>query len=770
MRLKAVFRSLLRYRLNSSIITVSLAIGIACMNLITLFVVRENNADGFHKNEDRIFALQADDPFRKGQKMYFIRNGAAEYMKDNFSDVEDYCRIINAAPNKVEVNKQSYFNDKKTIAVSSNFFTFFSYALISGAPEHVLETKSDVVISEKLALKYFGIPSPLRQKITFTNGDEQEEMFVSGVFRKPQSSTQLDFEMVKLIGETDSRCYLLLCQNANTEQLEANFEQNKEIIPIVHAGTPGTHYLKSLKDAYFDTTRRQTIENSRDKNDLKIALVIALMILGVALFNYLGLVNNRLVEKTREYSIKRINGSSKMNLVGNFMKEIAVLCGLAFIFSFILMIWMVPFFNQLTSSAISLPYLLSLQNLALFSCIPLLILVTSFLFAILKIEKCLQVQVLNSGKLSLNSKFNIPAFNIAQLVVSVILIVGAITILKQMNYITNKDIGLNKEVLEVKIPRQYKDLAKVFKTELEKNSAVETISLANASPVLEHYMLLMEYEENGTQKQYTPAGFPGDEKFPEVLGIEIVKGQGFSENASSNKNKCIVNESLAALFPGQDLIGKALPGSESEIVIGICKDFHYGSLKEVIEPGYIPYTDDGFYLMVKPEANQMADARVAIAAVWKELIPDFPLNMETIGDRYEWMHRENQNYAKLIGGCSFISVFLSMIGLFAVSFHSSRRRIKEIGIRKVNGAKISEILTLLNKDFVFWVAIAFVIAIPVSWYFMDKWLESFVYKTSLSWWIFAIAGVGALIIALLTVSTQSWKAASRNPVEALRYE
>ena len=770
MRLNAVFKNLFRTRLNSSIIIVSLSIGIACMNLITILITRENNADGFHKNKNRIYALQADDPFRKGEKMYFIRYGAAEYMKDNFADVEDFCRIINASPFKVEANNQDYFDDKKTIAVSSNFFTFFSYKLIAGSPNHVLETTQDVVISKKLALKYFGNPNPVGQKIIFTNGSEENEMFVSGIFEKPEESTQLEFEMVKRIGENDSRCYLLLNENTNIAQLEDKFAQNKENIPIVHDGTPGTHHLKNLKAAYFDTSRRQTIENSREKNDLVVALVIALMILGVALFNYLGLINNRLMEKTREHSIRRVNGGSKINLVTGFMSETFILVGVAFGLSLILMIWAVPFFNQLTATSITTAFLFSQENIFLLFGIPALILLASFLFALFRMSKSVKTEALKPGKIHLPGKFQIPAFNITQLAISVVLIIGSIIILKQIDYITNKNIGIDKGVLEVKIPMQHKNLSPVFKAELEKNPLIEVVSLANASPVLEYAMILMHYDENGVDKQYAPAVFWGDENYTKALGIEIIKGDDFSENADANQNKCIVNESLAALFPNQDLIGKPLPGSESNIVIGICKDFHYGSLKEVIEPGYISYGSDGYYLMVKPGANQTAQARKAVAETWNELITDFPLNMESIGDRYEWMHRENKNYAKLIGACCIISVFLSMIGLFAVSFHTSRRRIKEIGIRKVNGAKISEILALLNKDFLIWVTIATIIALPVGWYFMHKWLESFVYKTNLSWWIFALAGLLALGTALLTVSWQSWRAATRNPVEALRYE
>jgi len=434
------------------------------------------------------------------------------------------------------------------------------------------------------------------------------------------------------------------------------------------------------------------------------------------------------------------------------------------------MIWSVPFFNQLTTSSITKAYIFSLQNVFLLFGIPAFILLISFLFAFIRINKEVHPEALKPGKVQLAGKFNIPAFNIAQLAISVILIIGSIIILKQIHFITNKNIGINKKVLEVKIPQQHKNLSPIFKAELEKNPSVEMVSLAQASPVLEHFMLLLHYNENGVDKQYTPACFVGDENYLKALGIKMIQGNNFSENSASNKNKCIINESLAALFPNQDLIGKKLPGSESNIVIGICKDFHYGSLKNVIEPGYISYGSNGFYLMVKPAANQYAQAYLAVAATWNKLIKDFPVNMESIGDRYEWKHRENKNYAKLIGACGLISIFLSMIGLFAVSFHTSRRRIKEIGIRKVNGAKISEILALLNKDFLIWVAIAYIIAIPLGWYFMHKWLESFVYKTSLNWWIFALAGLLALGIALLTVSWQSWRAATRNPVEALRYE
>jgi putative ABC transport system permease protein len=768
--MKNIIRNLIRNPLNSTIIIVSLAVGMASINLIAVFLSREANADKFQNNYSRMYALQADDPFNKGQKIYYICNGAPEYIKENFSEVDDYCKISNASPKKVEAGEHEYFDDKKTIAVSSNFFNFFSYELLSGSPNNVLETKNDLVISENLALKYFGNSDPLNQKVTFTNGIEEVEMIIRGVFRKPVHRTQLDFEMVKLIGDIDSRCYLLLKENTDTKKLEEKFALNREKIPTIHDGTPGLCYLNSMKESYFDTSRAQTIEFSRNKKDLIIALIVALMILSVAIFNYLGLINNRLSEKTREYAIRKVSGGSKMNLVNSFMGELLLQTGLSFLFSLLLMIWAIPFFNQLTDAGITVRYIFSSNIVIVLFAVPLFIILVSLVFSITRISRYIKPELLKPGKSPDEIKFNIPAFNVMQLIISIFLLIGSVCIMKQMHYITNKEIGLNKEVLEVKIPDQYKDKSKVIKSELGKNPSVELISLANSSPVLEHIVLLLHYDEGGTDKKYTPGVFPGDENFSKVLGIQIVKGEDFSGNGQSNQGKCIINESMASLFPGQDLIGKIVPGNPENIIVGICEDFHYSSLKKVIEPAYIAYSDKGYYLLVKPNPGQMLQAENAITEIWDEMIPDYPVNIESIGDRFEWYHRDNEDFVKLIGSCCLISVFLSMIGLFAVSYFNSRRRIKEIGIRKVSGASIRGIMIMLNKDFTRWVLIAFVIAIPSGWYIMHKWLEGFAYRTTLSWWIFALSGLLVLGIALLTVSWQSWKAATRNPVETLRYE
>ncbi len=765
------FRNILRQRFNSIIIVISLAIGLACISLIAMFIHRELSTDDFHKDKESIYALTYIDLFNEEGRSYYCKYGSSEYMKANFGQVEDFCRITNAgSPTKLTVKNDTYYDQPLCMGTSSNFFEFFSYKLLTNNPSTALETESSLVISDDLANKYFGSTDVLGEVITFSGRNGEEEMVVTGIFLKPAKNSQLNFDMVRLIGEKDSRCYVKLHPGAEPDELESIFEENKNIIPIFQLESPGQYYLEPFQKTYFNTKRHLSVDVSRDKNDLWIALIIGLMVMGIALFNYLGLVNNNLFCKTQEFNVRRINGSSLMDLVKRFMTENLILMSISFMLSWYLIVWIIPDFNRLTGANIPVEFVLQLEQVFILVSIVLFLLGVTFVFAFIQIRRGLRRSAHESANYRFGRKIQLPAFNIFQLASSVILIVCAIVILRQMIFITEKPIGLDKQVIEVRIPSQYKEIVPTFKDELLKVASVEAVSVTTASPVLEHYMFLLSYNDNGVDKQYTPAIFLGDENYCSTLGIRLIEGNGFSGNPSADKDRCLINESLAKVFSGQNLIGKSLPGMESCQVAGIVNDFHYSSLKRVIEPGVITYDSNGNHLLVKAKDNQSQPTHDAIAKIWAQLIPDLPINTETIGDRFEWFHRENKNHIQLIGAFSFISIFLSMIGLFAVAFQSSKHRTKEIGIRKVNGAKIWQVMLMLNTDFVKWVAIAFVIATPIAYYAMDKWLQNFAYRTQLSWWVFALAGLLALVIALLTVSWQSWLAARRNPVEALRYE
>ena len=769
MNLRQIFRSLLRDRLNAAVILISLAVGMACINLILLFIYREVDTDSFQKNANRIYLLNCDNPWEKGTKMSQCRLGGVEYMKQNFSQVEDFCRIGTISIHKIVVNGQTYYDKPIVYEASSNFFSFFSFTLLTNNPNTVLETESDITISEELAVKYFGETSPIGKIITMTSGKTTNDYSIKGIFRKPASNSMFSFDMVKYVKESERYAFVLLRDKTDPADLEKIFAKEKDKIPNVNAGTSGQYYLQSLKQAYFDNQYSQ-LGNRRDKKDLWIALIIGLLIIGVASFNYMGLVNNRLLNKTPEFRVRRINGASKKSLIFDFITENICLLLIALAISLELMSWIIPIFNTLTGTDLSINHFFLKEGFLVMTIVSGFLLMITLLFSSVKISSQTISSDLTKGKNITKDTIRIPAFNIIQIAISMALLICSLIIIKQINYINVKDIGLNKDVVEIRLPAQYSSKANVFKEELLNDPFVALVSITNASPLLEYWMVLSIYTEDGIEKQYTPAFFPGDESFISTLGIKLTEGRNFSGNMASDKNNCLINESLARKFPNQNLIGAKLPGDKNLTVIGIVKDFNFSSLKNKIEPGVITFDNSGYHLLVKPTPGMLLAAREKISSVWDNIIPDYPVNIESVKERYEWYHRENTNYVKLIGSCCLMSMFLSMIGLFAVSYNSSIKRTKEIGIRKINGAKTWEIMSLLNKDIIRWVAIAFIAAAPVAWYVMHKWLENFAYKTIFSWWIFLLAGMAALATALLTVSWQSWRAATRNPVEALRYE
>ncbi len=770
MRFNQIIRGFIRNPLNSLIIIISLAIGMACTNIIILFISRELNTDNFQKNRDRIYQLKCDDPFNRGVQISECRKGGAEYIKENFPQVEDFCRIRFGRAQKVKAGNQIYNDNLSVFETSANFFNIFSYRLLTDNANTVLATKDDIAISEELAQKYFGEKLPVGRILTIINGNTKTDFIVKGIFRKPVENTQFQFDIVKLAEDTERYAFLLLKNNADPAGLEKLFAEAKDKIPVFQDGTPGKYYLKSFKETYFDTSEYSLLGNKRDKSDIWIAMIIGLMIICVASVNYLGLINNKLYDKAPEFKIRRINGGSRASMIADFMIENLIIIVIAFLISLEVISWIIPLFNDLTGSGIDVTYLTRPYSFMIMLSVVLFLLLATLLFSVKKINN----QTISSTHKAIMDKegkiVKIPAFSIFQLIVTIVLLICSVTILKQINYITNKEIGLNKDVIEVKIPENYAGQTGVFKEELLKYSSVAGISVTPASPLLEWILASFHYTENGEDRQYSPKIFRGDETFISTLGLSLTGGRDFSGNMNSDKNNCIINESLARYFSGRNLIGEKLPGYENLTVIGKVKDFHCSGLKDAITPGVIIFDNTGSHLLVMPSAGQSQSVRNSISETWQKLIPDFPLNIESVKERYEWYHRAETNFAKLIVSCCLISLFLSMIGLFAISFHSSRKRTKEIGIRKINGATIFGVLTLLNRDFLRWLIIAFVIASPIAWYIMHRWLQGFAYRTELSWLIFGLSGILAFGITLLTVSWQSLRAATRNPVEALRYE
>ncbi|HEY5124335.1 MAG TPA: ABC transporter permease, partial [Ignavibacteria bacterium] len=431
MILRQLLRSILRDPLNTSVIIISIALGLACINPLVLFINRELRTDNFQKNSDRIYLLKCDDPFNKGSKMFSVRLGAAEYMKANFSQVEDFCRIKRTGASKVIAKGQTYSDNPVVYETSANFFDFFSYELLTNNPNSVLETKKDMVISDELALKYFGNSLPVGQIITLINGNTKSDYIIKGIFKKPRVNTQLDFDMVKYASESERFAFLLLKKNTDPAELENIFEQDKEKIPNINDGTTGRYYLESFKQAYFDTAQTAPLGPIRDKSDLWIALIIGIMIISVASFNYLGLINNKLLHKSQEFYVRRINGGSRVSLIADFMIESLLILIVAFVLSFEIMAWILPFFNELVDLNIEFRSFFQADQLLIMAGLIVFLLLITFLFSLSKINTQTislkrNFRINNRGKI-----IQIPVFNIIQLAVTLILLVCSLTIIKQ---------------------------------------------------------------------------------------------------------------------------------------------------------------------------------------------------------------------------------------------------------------------------------------------------------------------------------------------------
>lgn len=771
-QLKQIIKSINKNRLNSSVIIISLAFGITCSFLISVFIQHELNPESFNPDKHRTFALQCNNPFGAvggtENKMIHTRYGSAEYMQEKFTEVESFCRIIHSSVKQVTANRNSFHDKPILVKTSSNFFSFFNYKLLSNNKQTILQTQNDIAISKELALKYFGEQIPIGKPIHVVFRNEEKEFFVSGVFEKPIETSQLKFDMVTLIGEQDSRCYVKLDSPLSEQNLEEEFERLKDDIPVIKGDKSNQYDLLPMNDAYFSIIRRASFEISRDKTDLWIAAIVALMILGIALFNYLILIRNRLNDNVKTYTINRIQGAENKDLVQLFMRETFALLFIAVILGFAILHLSIPFFNELLTTSITISVFKQVNSLLLFAALMLIVLFITYLFVLVHIRTQLSTRTIKGTKSPI--RIQIHGMNILQLAATIILLICSSVILKQIRFINNKEIGLDKSVTEIKIPKAYQDKSVVFKEELRANPTIKNVSLTSASPLTEHFILLLKYQDDGVEKEYYPCGFSGDANFVKTLGIKIIEGENFSGNPEVDKRKCLINKSMANAFPHKKLIGEILPGSTNKTIIGIVEDFHFSNLKRIVQPAFIDYNDNGPHVLVKANDGFESMVEASITSIWANLIPDYPVNFENLGLRYKSIHKENKNFIRLIGSCCLISIFLSMMGLFAISVDNCIKRTKEIGIRKVNGAKISEILNMLNRNFIKWVIVALLLAFPIAYYAMTNWLSNFAYKTELSWWIFALAGVLVMGITLLTVSWQSWRAATKNPIEALRYE
>jgi len=768
---KIAFRDIFRRKLYSLVIIFSLALAFTCTNYIVAFLVNELTVDGFHEKKDRIFRLQADDPWVEGGRMDYIRENAPEIIARTYPEVEDFCVALGLNEQKIMTGKQQWFDPYHILAVSPSFFSMFTYHFIEGDPHTALLHKQNMVITKPLADKLFGNEGAYGKNLTVFLSNDTITYTVAGVIKDMSHRSHRKADMiVSLEGHEypGSRAYLLLKPGADRERLEQKFSADRDKIPVIHDGTPGTHYLQALQDIYFDKGNKPTGENQRDPRYLRIAALAGLLIMIISFLNYLNLVAFRLAENERNVELFRIMGGKARHVSLMLLTEFFLLIFLAYDISLPATRLILPYFNRLTDSTFAVSSLFSpaalLSSLAIMAFITLI----SWLFIRNHIRSQKLHEMLSFSVTPVTRKRRIPFLVVIQFAIAVVFITAGITIARQMDYIRRCDIGLDREVIEIRIPRPYKAKATAFKNDVLQQDVVRAASVCSASPVLERAMVLLHYEEDGESKTYSPSIFFGDEDYADVLGLRLIEGR-FFDSHDKGKQRCVVNRSMTRHFDMENPVGRKLPGSE-DVIIGVVEDFHYQSLEHNITPGYLAFSENGGNILVKLKEDRYAEGLNRLEHIWQAYFPDYPFEFQTLGEQFDNFHAASQRFFRFITAFSVIALLITSVGLFAITLYSTRIRTKEIGIRKTNGAGAFRVMAGLVTGILKWVLLAMFIAFPVAWYLMDRWLQQFAFRLDLSWWIMAATACLTLLIALCTVGWQSYLAASRNPVEALRYE
>ncbi len=781
--LKEITRWVYRNKATTLLSISGMAIGITVALLVGLWSLNEFSFDRFHQDSDRIYRV-----CRKG----FINNESVMVgfgfapvgttAKEQFPEIEDVFRIstMSLVPREIVKVKEKTSYEDKIYSVDKNLFTFFSFKLESGDPRNCLSSPDQIVIDRYFANKYFNSENPIGQII----GLYGKQFTVSAVMENMPINSHLNFHAVVPIedkktinindwtGNDHYITYLKLKPNSDSKRLseqisEMYLQHNKNTETIKFS-----HFLQPLQAIHFSSNFRFDFIPKGDRSIVLIFISLAALILMIATFNFINLFISTSFLRSKSIGIKMINGNSRAGLLYSSYFETTLYVLIATILALIASSLTLSSFNQLFGSTLEIDF--SDYKIYLFTGILLVITIlisgTIPVLYILRFnpETIIRNRFKGSGVSVLQR-----TLVICQFTASIILITSAGVIKKQISYIQNKDLGFAKEHVLYFAAQKLGNNYSAFRDELLKNPNILDVTAKSCLPY-EWLNGNLISSADDPDKEFLMEVCEVKYNYTDLMNFTLLSGRNPFSLEKNQTKQCLINEQAAHVLGLIDAVGKQIKryGREVYTIAGVLKNANTKSLHFQVDPQvYLPLHEvqETHTILVKT-TDQVKSSLQSMAAVWKQNNSDIPFEYYFLDEAYGRLYKTEGTASTIITIGMFIALFLAFMGLYAISHYATERRIKEIGVRKVNGARISEVLVTLNKDFVTLIIIAIAIATPLAWYILHKWLENFAYKTSLSWWIFALSGLLALGIALLTVSWQSWKAATRNPVKALRYE
>ena len=766
--IKSYLRHLFKNKLYTLVTVIGFAISLTFILLLSVYIQNELAVDDFHVKKDRIYRLE-------NESVDFSPPIAVD-LKNSIPEIEDFTRTLES-DGMVNVSGEQKLK-ADYLGVDASFFEIFSFPLLKGKPLDVLQTANSIVLSKSMAIKLFGSTDAVG-KTVFMN--TQHEFIVSGIMEDfpenthfvPQDAlvnlkafkTLWGFEnMMEEYGFASLSIYFLAQENTDlpskAPEILNKFQKDYW---LYKEGWANIVEFTSLKELYF-SPKIGNGTRSNSETLITVLSVIVLLILLLAVGNYVNLTLAQATFRGKEVAIKKLLGGSKKQLFLQFIKEPIFLCLAAVLLALVLAKLIEPIFDSLLDTRLLLNEKTTLSNLLLFIGAFGLIGMLSGILPAAKISTFKPLEVVKGSYRKKSKSLYGKVFITFQYTVTIALLACSWIILKQTDFLRGKDLGFRKDNI---VQLEYlgsNDQKETIKNALLKIPGVEDVSLTWQSPLSGGSNQTFTYGERSLSFQE----FSVDDSFFNVFNIEMEP----TSIAYSDKGRYLNKTAVKELGLGDRPISFKMEDEEIPI-LGVVSDFNFKELRDKIGPLMLrqqnkDFIADNIFLKINGQNSfQTADN---IKTTYANLVDGAEFNLTFIDDTIDGWYEKDERAGKIIGYFSLLSFIISGMGILAMSTFYMQQRKKEIGIRKVNGASIGQILKLLNQDFVKWVGLAFLIAVPISWFAMNKWLEGFAYRTSMSWWIFALAGITVLAIALLTVSWQSFRAAMNNPVEVLRDE
>ncbi|HEY4785454.1 MAG TPA: ABC transporter permease [Bacteroidales bacterium] len=788
--LTIIIRNLFRYKLFTVLNLTGLSIGLTCVLIIALWVYNETGYDKFNKNFDRIYQINFKD--KEGQ-MAMAGSPAplAPAIENNVAAVEHAARLRNAPGLAFKYKNNMYF-EENGITADPQLFDIFSFKVIEGDPKKALDQVPSIVITESFAKRYFGSEDPLNKEIQVEGNDF---VTVNAVIKDIPSQSHIQFDYIlpqKLAeafnfcgmqwGDPNFRTYVLLKKENNAAYAEQAITKVAKDEGMPHVKWNGNvAYLRPLKTIYLDYSINNRLGETGDYRYLYIFSSIAVLILILASINFINLTISLYAQKLKNTAVKKVCGAKRKGIFWSNFIENGSIVFIAFIVALAAMWYLRSAFQSLLNKQFGVHAF----NVEFAAIVGITFIVTVLLCAVYPsfvFSGTRAIELMN--RYNRRKSFILTGMVVFQNIIAVFLIIAVIGVNKQMQYISHKKLGFNTNRVAYTYLRGNicKKMA-VVRQSLLQNPSITDISLKDCVPYNQRNgTVAIAWKKNGewkNQGEANPIGMETtriDDHYFDMMGVSFVAGRNFSKDLASDKQNYIVNEEAVRLMGLSNPVGtEFMLYGRKGIIVGVIKNTYFKSLHEKVNPQvfhlYNDESSEAYFSALFFRINGDIQKTMAyVEDVWVKNNPGIPYEYHFLDQDYEKIYKKDKRIAIMLNLFCVLAVFIACLGLFGQAVITSENKIKEIGIRKVNGAKITEILMLLNKNYMLWIGLAFIIACPIAWYAIHKWLENFAFKTNLSWWVFVLAGTVAVVVALLTISWQSWRAATRNPVESLRYE